>query len=291
MSGELEIRTVADLERILDENPQIRESIRRKLLTDEERALPRVVEQLAEEVRRLTQTVADGFAQAAEERAAIRQDLAEVRQTVQRLEEGQRALGERQTSLEEGQRALGERQTSLEEGQRALEEGQRAIVERQTTLEESQRAVVEGQKQMGGLLLEQTAARRLLPRITQQLQLSRPRVIKSLDMTMPEELENAIYEAVDRGDIARTDADAVMVADFIMRGTAGDERAYTYVVAEISSTLNRRDITRARERAASLEAATGQRTVPVAAATVIAEPQRAQADTEKVALFLLDHQW
>ena len=270
MSGELEIRTVADLERILDENPQIRESIRRKLLTDEERALPRVVEQLAEEVRRLTQTVADGFAQAAEERAAIRQDLAEVRQTVQRLEEGQRALGERQTTLEEGQRALGERQT---------------------TLEESQRAVVEGQKQMGGLLLEQTAARRLLPRITQQLQLSRPRVIKSLDMTMPEELEDAIYEAVDRGDIARTDADAVMVADFIMRGTAGDERAYTYVLAEISSTLNRRDITRARERAASLEAATGQRTVPVAAATVIAEPQRAQADTEKVALFLLDHQW
>ena len=40
MAHDLEIRTIADLERVLDENPVIRESIRRKLLTDEERALP-----------------------------------------------------------------------------------------------------------------------------------------------------------------------------------------------------------------------------------------------------------
>ena len=86
MPDELLIPTIADLERILDENPQIRESIRRKLLTDEERQLPRIVEQLAEQVSRLTQAMTEGFAQAAEDRAAIKTDVAELKVGQQRLE-------------------------------------------------------------------------------------------------------------------------------------------------------------------------------------------------------------
>ena len=71
MAEELHIPTIADLERILDEHPQIRESLRRKLLTDEERELPRVVTQLAEQVSQLAQTMSNGFADAAADRAAI----------------------------------------------------------------------------------------------------------------------------------------------------------------------------------------------------------------------------
>ena len=50
------------------------------------------------------------------------------------------------------------------------------------------------------------------------------------------------------------------------------------------------DITRAKERAAALQAATGCATVPTVAATVIPEPQRAQAEAEGVRVFLLVHQ-
>ena len=103
MSDALIIRNMADFERVLDENPQIRESIRRKLLTDEERELPRIVESLADQVSRLTQAATDGFAQAAEDRAeiwkrmekgfteaaedraAIREDIAEIRKSVKSL--------------------------------------------------------------------------------------------------------------------------------------------------------------------------------------------------------------
>ena len=43
---ELPIPTIADLGRVLDDHPEIRGSLRRKLLTDEERRLPVIVEQL-----------------------------------------------------------------------------------------------------------------------------------------------------------------------------------------------------------------------------------------------------
>ncbi len=74
---DLYISTIADIERVIDEYPDVRESLRRKLLTDEERQLPQLVAQLTEQVNKLTQTVADGFAQAATDRAAIRQEMAD----------------------------------------------------------------------------------------------------------------------------------------------------------------------------------------------------------------------
>lgn len=238
MPHDLEIRTIADLERVLDENPDIRESIRRKLLTDEERALPRIVGQLAEEVRRLTQTVADGFAEAAADRAAMKE-------SIQRLEEGHKRLEDNQNN-------------------------------------------------MYGLLLEQTAARRLPPRISQEFRLSRARVLQSTYVSLPDELVDTLYQAAQEGTISPEDADAVMVADFIMsgvpRGTGPDGSAITYVLAEVSGTLNHHDITRAKERAAALQAATGRPAIPTAAATVIPEPQRTRAEAESVRLFLLDRQ-
>ena len=144
---------------------------------------------------------------------------------------------------------------------------------------------------MGGLLLEQTAARRLLPRITQELQLSRPKVLKSLDQTLPEAVEDTLYDAVARGDISLDQANSVTVSDFIMAGNSGDDHAQTYVVAEVSGTLNRRDIARAKERAAVLGKATRERAIPAVAAATIPEPQRQQATNEKVLLYLLDNQW
>ncbi len=52
---ELPISTIAGLERILDDQREVRECLRRKSLTDEESQLLRIVEQLAEQVSQLTQ--------------------------------------------------------------------------------------------------------------------------------------------------------------------------------------------------------------------------------------------
>ena len=373
-----EIATVEDLERILDEHPEIRERIRRKLLTDEERALPGIVAQLAEELRRLTQVVTEGFAQVHRELDELRsgqqgllerqqrleegqQSLVEGQQGLlerqqrleegqqglvegqqgllerqQRLEEGQQGLEEGQQGLVEGQQGLLERQQRLEEGQQGLEEGQQGLVEgqqglleRQERLEEGQQGLVEGQQgllerqerleegqqslaegQQGllerqerleerqqqfheslenlrGTALEQTAARRLLPRITQELRLRRPQIIKSLDMAMPVTLLDALDKAAEEDRITIDMAAAVAVTDLIMQGVSRDDATPVYVLAEISGTLNHHDIARAQERAAALETATGQRTLAAVAAVVIPEAQRGRAAAAGVSTYLL----
>ena len=252
MTGRHEIATVEDLERILDEYPEIRERIRRKLLTDEERELPRVVAQLAEDLRRLTEVVAEGFAQ-------VRRDIDELKERQQRLEE---------------------RQQRLEEGQQRLEEGQQQLTDKFQGLYDSH-------ENLRGTVLEQTAARRLLPRITQELRLRRPQIIKSLDMAMPANLLDALDRAAEEDRITVDMAAAVAVTDLIMQGVSRDGATPIYVLAEVSGTLNLHDIARAQERAAALETATGQRTLAAVAAVIIPTPQQDQASAAGVSTYLL----
>ena len=266
MTTRHEIATVEDLERILDENPEIRERIRRKLLTEEERALPGIVAQLAEDLRRLTQVVTEGFAR-------IDRELEVLREGQQRLEEGQQQLQEKQQRLEGGQQQLREGQERLEGGQQQLREGQERLFN--------------SHENMRGLLLEQTAARRLFPRIAHQYRLRRARVVKSLDISMPADLMDTLDEAEAAGRITEEMATAIGVSDLIMWGISRIDASPMYVLAEVSGTLNRHDIARAQERAAALQAATGQRAMPVAAAMVIPEPQEAQASDVGVTTYLL----
>ena len=275
MQRRLEIRTIADLERIIDENPDIRENLRRKLLTDEERELPRTVAQLAREIQLLTRAMAEGFAEAAADRAAIRQAMAE---------------GFAEAAADRA--AMKEDIQDLKEGQTRLEESQARLEKSQARLEESQARLESGQNNLYGLVLEQTAARRLVPRICQELRLTRPRVLKSLDMNFPESLSDTLYAAAAQGRISEEDATAVLWADFIMQGASRDPdtgaQATTYVLAEVSGTLNNNDIQRAQERAATLGSATGARTIPATAATIIPAAQRARASAGNVQVFLLE---
>ena len=273
MTGPHEIATVEDLERILDEYPEIRERIRRKLLTDEERELPRIVAQLAEDLRRLTEAVAEGFAQ-------VHREIGELKERQERLEEGQQRL-------EEGQGELGERQQRLEEGQGELGERQQRLEESQQRLMERFQELYDSHENLRGTVLEQTAARRLLPRITQELRLRRPQIVKSLDMAMPVNLLDALDKAAEEDRITEDMAAAVAVTDLIMQGVSRDEATPIYVLTEVSGTLNQHDIARARERAAALETATGQRTLAAVAAVSIPTPQQDQASAAGVSTYLL----
>ena len=173
----------------------------------------------------------------------------------------------------------------LKEGQTRLEQAHGETAATVSRLES-------GQNNLYGLVLEQTAARRLVPRICQELRLTRPRVLKSLDMNFPESLSDALYAAAADGRISEEDATAVLLADFIMQGASRDQetgdQTITYVLAEVSGTLNNNDIQRAKERAATLESATETRTIPATAATAIPDIQQARASAGNVQVFLLE---
>ena len=152
----------------------------------------------------------------------------------------------------------------------------------------------DNQNDMDEFLLEHTAARRLPLRFCQELHISRAHVLQSLCISLTDELVDTLDDAAEEGTISPEATSEVMLADFIMSGVTRDAKpnsgATTYVVAEVSGSLNHHDITRAKERAAALQAATGCATIPTIAATVIPEPQRAQAKAEGVRVFLLVHQ-
>ena len=175
-----------------------------------------------------------------------------------------------------------------------MEEGQGELGERQQRLEESQQRLMErfqefydSHENLRGTVLEQTAARRLLPRITQELRLRRPQIIKSLDMAMPADLLDALDRAAEEDRITMDMAAAVAVTDLIMQGVSRDKATPIYVLTEVSGTLNHHDIARARERATALETATGQRTLAAVAAVIIPTPQQDQASAAGVSTYLL----
>ena len=111
-------------------------------------------------------------------------------------------------------------------------------------------------------------------------------------MNFPESLSDALYAAAAEGKISEEDATAVLWTDFIMQAASRDpetgDQTTTYVLAEVSGTLNNNDIQRAQERAATLESATGTRTIPATAATIIPAVQRARASADNVQVFLLE---
>ena len=203
--------------------------------------------------------------------------VAQLAEDVRRLTEAV-AEGFAQVHREIGE--LREGQQRLEGRQERLEEGQQRLMERFQELYDSH-------ENLRGTVLEQTAARRLLPRITQELRLRCPQIIKSLDMAMPANLLDALDRAAEEDRITMDMAAAVAVTDLIMQGVSRDEATPIYVLTEVSGTLNHHDIARARERATALETATGQRTLAAVAAVIIPTPQQDQASAAGVSTYLL----
>ncbi len=280
MTDELAIPTIADLERILDEHPEIRERLRRKLLTDEERELPRVVERLAEQMRQMAQTMTEGFARIDAQFKLVYARIERLEESHQRLEEGQQRLESRIERLEESHQRLEESHQRLEESHQRLEEGQQRLESRTGRLEESY-------KNLTGMVMELIADKRLRPRITQTLGLRRPKLVKNPSRELPDELFDALDEAEQQGIIGENMAEAVELADLIISAVVKEDGRPAFVLVEISGVIHQNDIQRAKERAEALQAATGQPVFAVAAGMELPDPQIQQAQESGVTLFEL----
>ena len=103
--------------------------------------------------------------------------------------------------------------------------------------------------------------------------------------TMPnQEFNRRLSQAQADGKITADQALQLERADYIVYGRQTADDAEVYFVAEISWTLGQNDITRARERADIMAAATGIATQAVAIAQEIPPPQAEQAAAAAVTL-------
>ncbi len=127
---------------------------------------------------------------------------------------------------------------------------------------------------------ERYVSHTLLSPVSRRLGLRRPRLAHSAAYGTSDELDIRLDDLKERYDLLE-----VMLSDCIVRGTHEGEPAYA--VVEISLTIGNRDITRAADRAARLERATGVKTFAVAIGEHIPAHQETRANAMNVALIQL----
>ena len=120
-------------------------------------------------------------------------------------------------------------------------------------------------------------AHTLLSPVSRRLGLRRHRLIHSVAYGTGKELGFRLEDLMERYNLYD-----VELSDAIVRGTHEGEPAYA--VVEISLTIGDRDITRAADRAATLERATGVKTFAVAIGEHIPAHQETRANAMNVAL-------
>lgn len=103
---------------------------------------------------------------------------------------------------------------------------------------------------------------------------------KSYYYQIPSVLRGMISVAVSSGVIEQEQAGHIYSTDCILSGTING--AYTYVMAEISTTIDDKDIIRARDRAQAIKEVTRSESVPVVIGGFISARMRKIAENEGV---------
>ena len=124
---------------------------------------------------------------------------------------------------------------------------------------------------------ERHVSHTLLSPVSRRLGLRRPRLLHSAAYGTRDELSIRLEDPMEQQDLLE-----LTLADAILRGTHEGEPAYA--VVEISLTIGDRDITRAADRAATLEEATGVKTFAVAIGEHIPAHQENRANAMNVTL-------
>ena len=130
---------------------------------------------------------------------------------------------------------------------------------------------------LNGREYERYVSHTLLSPVSRRLGLRRPRLAHSAAYGTSDELSIRLEDLMERFDLLE-----VVLSDAIVRGTHQGEPAYAMV--EISLTIGERDITRAADRAALLQEATGVKTFAVAIGEHIPVHRETRANAMNVTL-------
>ena len=238
------INNFQDILNAMEQDPGLRDALRRYILTEEILALPAQVKVLTDAVEALVK-----------ESRELRAGQEELRVDVGELQAGQEQLRVEVGELRAGQEELRVEVGELRAGQDELKTG---VSELRTTVGRLGGDV----SHMMGTGYEGIVARIADRLVRRELGLTSPTVVmtgrgNTATPPMPE-----IDQAAETGNITWNESDDLAMADVVVRATGHDGEA-VYVVAEISITVQEKDRVRAHRRAELLEKATGVTTIPV----------------------------
>jgi hypothetical protein len=247
------VRDFHDLVGLLQQHPEWRAELRRLVLSDEILGLPEVVRQIAEDIRVLAET---------QKRTELRvEELAEAqKRTELRVEE----LAEAQKRTEQRLETLAARVDALAQAQLRTEQRLDALAAQVSRL-----TGVVGN--LVGKVLEWDYREKAHSYFL--------KIMLGIRSVPRDEIAAMAADAERRALLSIDDHADLMQADVVVRGRLRDRDADGYLVAEVSSVVDTRDVQRAAHRAKILERIVS---VPVVAA-VAGERFSPEADLEATA--------
>ena len=125
----------------------------------------------------------------------------------------------------------------------------------------------------------------------QYLNLRRVRILRGFYAPTDHDFQDRIEQAEEDGRVASEDVDALWRSDLILSGRDRTTGADRYIVIETSITVGNSDITRAKARAGTLASALGQPVTPAVAGANVDADRTATAALEGVSIALEPDSW
>ena len=257
-----EINDIADLIRILEEQPEWANRLRLIILGQELMELPAAFRQHREETRQQFRLVNARIDRLEAEVAEIRRSQAE--------------MAARITSMEDRMARMEERQERMESRQERMEERQEGMDKRLADLDGT----------VAGAEYEVKVIRNLRA-IARDSSLHRIRSLFSRNKDNDRQLDERLDQAVAENRITEDQAIDIQNSDVIAQAQDKETGEWVYVAIEASRTVRTGDVERAARRAKLLEQATQTPAVAAVFGAEISEDARRQAAAEGVTITLV----
>ena len=130
--------------------------------------------------------------------------------------------------------------------------------------------------------LEMKVHRRILPLLSQYLQLRRARIMQSAVHQAPDDFSETVATATDQGRITVDQERRITATDIIVRAQRQSDHAPIWIAVEVANRLDVDDLTRSRASADTLAAVFGENTFAMVVGHRIDAADRERADAAGV---------
>ncbi len=295
------INTFQDILDAMEQNPVLRDAIRRHILTEELLQLPAQVLEIRTDVGALKTSVSNLETDV----GALKTSVATLETDVSALKTSVATLETDVGALKTDVGALKISVTTLEIDVGALKTDVGALKTSVTTLETDVAQLKDGQarletdfsemkvemarigghvSRLAGADYESAAAVKAQRAVRSSMGITGARLLTHANPRNNTELNDLMAEATQVGRITDEQADDLGEADIVLTGNDQSGNS-VYVVAEVSITVQEDDVARAGRRAEVLQKASGRETIPATIGADITE-EAARAATERIVAFI-----
>ena len=290
MTVDTPIYSFQDILRILEQNPELREAMRRYILDEEFRQLPAAVRELRETVANLAQVGHEYMLATNARLDRLEAGQEELKAGQARMEARQEQMEARQDRMEANQEEMKANQEEMKANQEEMKASQKEMKDAFARMERRQDRMEGHLNNLRGTEYERRAARRARRAAARWLNLFHATVVQAITVPDNNIIPNLMDDAVAANRVTLEQADDLELADLILAGSltdAGDEPAYA--VVEVSLAIDENDINRARERAGALARASAAPVAvrPAVIGTAIPDDARLYADRNSVAVIII----